>query len=74
MKELIIEVPDDFGKTLKPEKVNNEIKEELVRCKHCKHSIEWYRDKRRCFLWNENGIDVFEDGFCNYGNMRDDND
>lgn len=73
MKEMIIEVPDDFGKTLKPEKVNCEIKGELVRCEYCKHSVVWYGDKRRCFLWNENGIDVFEDGFCNYGKMRDDN-
>lgn len=37
MKELIIEVPDDFGKTLKPEKANSEIKGELVRCKDCKY-------------------------------------
>lgn len=45
---------------------------EVVRCKDCKHSTEWYRDKRRCFLWNENGISVFEDGFCNYGERKDD--
>jgi hypothetical protein len=37
MKEIIIEVPDNFGKTLKPEKVNCEIKRELIRCKDCKH-------------------------------------
>ncbi len=70
MKEIIIEVPDKFGKTLKPEKVNTEIKGELVRCKDCEHSEEWYGDKRRCFMWYESGIDVFEDGFCNYGKRK----
>ena len=35
MKEIIIEVPDEFGKTLKPWKANAEIKGELVRCKDC---------------------------------------
>ena len=45
---------------------------EIVRCKDCKHSEHWYRDKRRCFLWNEAGIDVFEDGFCNYAERRED--
>lgn len=43
---------------------------EIVRCKDCKHSEHWYSDKRRCFLWHETGIDVFEDGFCNYGERR----
>ena len=45
---------------------------EIVRCKDCKHSEFWYRDKRRCFLWHEEGIDVFEDGFCNYAERRTD--
>lgn len=44
----------------------------VVRCKDCKHSTEWYGDKRRCFLWCEDGIDVFEDGFCNYWDRKDD--
>ena len=39
MKEIIIEVPDRFGQELKPEKVNSEIKGELVRCKDCKYSM-----------------------------------
>ena len=39
---------------------------EVGRCKYCQHSIEWYGDKRKCFLWCEDGIDVFEDGYCNY--------
>ena len=46
--------------------------QEIVRCKDCKHSEFWYRDKRRCFLWHEEGIDVFEDGFCNYAERRTD--
>jgi hypothetical protein len=50
----------------KAEKVMDE-QQKIVRCKYCKHSEEWYGDKRRCFLWNENGIDVFEDGYCSYG-------
>lgn len=44
---------------------------EVVRCKDCKHSEHWYRDKRRCFLWVEDGIDVFEDGFCNYAKRKE---
>lgn len=44
---------------------------EVVRCKDCKHSTEWYRDRRRCFLWCEDGISVFEDGFCSYGERKD---
>lgn len=43
----------------------------VVRCKYCKHSTEWYGDRRRCFLWCEDGISVFEDGFCNYWEMKD---
>ena len=43
---------------------------EAVRCKDCEHSENWYRDKRRCFLWSESGIGVFDDGFCNYAGRR----
>ena len=43
----------------------------LVRCKDCKHSAPWYRDKARCFLWHEEGIGVFEDGYCNYGERKE---
>ena len=39
----------------------------VVRCKDCKYSEHWYKDKRRCFLWHEVGIGVFADGFCSYG-------
>ena len=44
---------------------------EIVRCKDCKHSEQWYGDKRRCFLWQEDGIGVFNDGFCNYGELAE---
>ena len=47
---------------------------EIIRCKYCKHSEHWYWDKRRCFLWHETGIDVFEDGYCNYAKRRADAD
>ena len=43
----------------------------VIRCKDCKHSEPWYADKRRCFLWSEDGIDVFNDGFCNYAERRE---
>lgn len=44
---------------------------EIIRCRNCKHSKPWYGDKSRCFLWNKDGIDVFDDGFCNYGEKRE---
>ena len=40
---------------------------EVVRCKDCKHCTPFYSDKGLCYLWAKNGIDVFLDGFCNYG-------
>ena len=43
----------------------------VIRCKDCKHSEPWYADKRRCFLWSDAGIDVFEDGFCNYAERKE---
>jgi hypothetical protein len=43
---------------------------EIIRCKDCKNSEHWYRDRRRCFLWSEEGVSVFDDGFCNYAEMR----
>ena len=46
------------------------IEPELIRCGECKHSEHWYRDKARCFLWHEEGIDVFEDGYCSYAERR----
>ena len=50
MKEIIIEVPDRFGQELKPEKVNSEIKGELIRCKDCNH----YKNG---FCYNRNAYD-----------------
>ena len=45
---------------------------EIIRCKDCKYCEHWYADKGRCFLWHEGGIDVFEEGFCNYAERRTD--
>lgn len=45
---------------------------ETIHCKDCKHSEHWYSDRRRCFLWSEDGISVFNDGFCNYAERRED--
>ena len=45
---------------------------EIIRCKDCKNSEHWYRDRRRCFLWSDNGVSVFDDGFCNYAERRTD--
>ena len=46
--------------------------QELVRCKDCKHSHPWYADKSICELWADTGVDVFNDGFCSYGERKDD--
>lgn len=62
--EVVKAVTDEVIKELK--KLTSEDAIKVVRCKDCKHSTEWYRDKRRCFLWCEDGIDVFEDGYCSY--------
>lgn len=43
----------------------------VIRCKDCKNSDPWYADERRCFLWSENGIAVFDDGFCNYAERKE---
>ena len=42
----------------------------VVRCMDCKYSEHWYGDRNRCFLWVEDGIGVFEDGFCSYGERK----
>jgi len=44
----------------------------VVRCKYCKHSHPWYADRRTCVMWSETGVSVFNDGFCSYGERRDD--
>ena len=48
------------------------VQPEIIRCKDCKNSEHWYRDRRRCFLWNEDGVSVFDSGFCNYAERRTD--
>ncbi len=65
MKEIIIEVPDNFGKTLKPEKENCEIKGELVRCNDCTYLNA---DTGICIVGIPHGNkDTF---YCAYGKMR----
>lgn len=59
MKEIIIEVPDRFGQELKPEKVNSEIKGELVRCAHC---IHW--DKGHTEECDNSDSVCFHNGWC----------
>ena len=44
---------------------------EVVRCKDCANSKHWYADKRRCFLWCETGIGVYENSFCSYGERKE---
>jgi hypothetical protein len=44
----------------------------VVLCKDCVYSDKWYKDRLICYLWNEHdGNSVFEDGFCNYGEKRE---
>lgn len=43
----------------------------VIRCKDCRNSDPWYAYERRCFLWSENGISVFDDGFCNYAERKE---
>ena len=43
----------------------------VVRCKDCKYMIQW-ADVRYCIVWDGvNGMG--DDGFCNYGERRGDN-
>lgn len=69
MKEIIIEVPDRFGKTLQPEKVNSEIKGEIVRCGYCIHNTSTIHNPI-C------GLDVYRSGgtawFCADGERKAD--
>lgn len=63
MREIIIEIPSNFGKTLKAEKVNAEIKGEIVRCKDCKHK-EKDGISEGYHYCNINGLQVTDDWFC----------
>ena len=46
--------------------------ENIVKCKNCEFSDYWY-EKLRCYLWAYDGIDVLDDGFCNYGKEKEEN-
>ena len=63
MREIIIEIPSNFGKTLKAEKVNAEIKGEIVRCKDCKHK-EKDGISEGYHYCNIKGLQVTDDWFC----------
>lgn len=65
MKEIIIEVPDRFGQELKPEKVNSEIKGELVRCKYCR----WYDEQ--ISMCNNCGLPREQTFFCADGKRKE---
>ena len=69
MKEIIIEVPDEFGQELNQEKINNEIKRELVRCKDCKHGYEGFvpSDDYYCY-WHDQRYN--KEWFCADGERR----
>jgi len=43
-----------------------QLPEVIIRCNECKYASHWYADIGRCFLWNENGNKVFNNGFCSY--------
>ena len=45
---------------------------DIIRCKDCKNSEHWYMDRRRCFLWSDEGVSVFDDVFCSYGERKTD--
>ncbi len=47
---------------------------EVVRCKDCQYSRHWYRDRCLCDLWDENGIDSWDDGYCFYGKRKEKTD
>ena len=49
----------------------NDRDREIIRCGECKNARPWYGDKSICDLWSEKGIDVFNDGYCNYGKRKD---
>ena len=69
MREIIIKVPDKFGKTLEEEKVNSGFKGELVRCKDCKHRNE--ANSPYWEIWcerNDRGVDG--DWFCADGERK----
>lgn len=71
MREIIIEVPDDFGESLEPHKENCTITGEIVRCMDCK-----YNERGMCENDNIRShivgslFSVYGDWFCAYGERR----
>jgi len=74
MKEIIIEVPDEFGKTLKPWKANAEIRSELVRCNDCRYGQKCTAHEAiQCFKWNSGEFGELHapDWFCADGERKE---
>ena len=71
MKEIIIEVHDRFGQELKPEKVNSEIKGELVRCEDCKYWKNKYREYDMHPWLPCMEIHTSGNWFCGYGEKEE---
>lgn len=46
----------------------------VLRCKDCAYARRWYSDRYLCDLWDKDGIDVFGDGFCNYGKRKEEDE
>ena len=69
MKEIIIEVPEDFGTTLQPFKATCEINGEIIRCKDC----IYYAEKTRCCNGWQMGMRrrVEKNDFCSDGERKD---
>lgn len=44
---------------------------EVVRCKDCVNSKPWYADKIRCLFWCESSSAVDKNGFCSYGERKE---
>lgn len=73
MREIIIEVPDDFGKTLEPERVNTTINGDIIRCKECKYFDIFDGIYPWCKKWG-GGSCTHPDGYCFIAERRDPHD
>ena len=45
---------------------------DIIRCKDCRNSERIGSNRYRCFMWSYNF--VLADGFCNYGERKDNHD
>jgi hypothetical protein len=71
MRELIIAVPDHFGKTLESEKVTAMIQGKLVRCRDCRKA-ELLTDKVVCRNQRNTECQMYPlDWFCADGERKE---